>query len=87
MGRDEEKTVAEKKGENTSIYVQKQSGKQLEDMGYGDQGASTAYNQAVSDAAKHHDLKKEKKTDLKNKVREIREEAEKWGIPEHDIGL
>lgn len=87
MGRKQEKTVGELKGETTSIHVQQGSADKLEDMGRGDEGPSPAYNKAVDDAHKFHQLKKEKKTELKEKVREIREEARNWEIDLHEIGL
>jgi hypothetical protein len=83
----DKKTLSQKIGENTSIYIQKAAGKSLEAIGYGDMGASTAFNEAAEDAKRYHDLKREKKTELKNKVRELREQCEKWGIPPHEVGL
>lgn len=87
MGRDQEKTLIEVVGQNAGVYIQQSQDDNIEDAGLADIGPGPAINEAIEKAAQLERMKREKISELKNRVRELRHECEQWGIPEHEVGL
>lgn len=72
---------------NMGVWPRNEYKEAVQDLGIGDLGASEAFARLLEDAETLDAIQQRKATELRKRVREIREEADRFDIPEHEVGL